>query len=331
MLADPLLRAGYWLLCAPAGGHVHPQDNCAKYFSDARISHLCRTCATGYLKDADGKSCHKFPGTLRRTPCTTEPDVRLIRVPAQLGMLRVLCTTSSRGVGGEGLPNASHARARTEAGCSHTPDVFTRTQPYAKAFYLFLPPLAFVLLSLLFFFFSGCVHGALLASSSSAATVTCTHARSHAHSHAHTHVHVHTRDWARAPTPGPPVRVQCQKKITSAGECTAAINIANAALGLPGDVSGTVKTAEVSSRPSGCYAGCFKSNTGYFCGYFNTHPTGAPPDGSDNVFCAGPPPLLLPLQAVRPLACRFLWSAVRGRACPMHETVQFLLWLPGHA
>ena len=66
---------------------------------------------------------------------------------------RVLHQDYARGLVVEGLPDVSHARARTEAGGSHTPDVFTCTVPYAKAFYLFLPPRLCLAFFLFLFFF----------------------------------------------------------------------------------------------------------------------------------------------------------------------------------
>ena len=38
---------------------------------------------------------------------------------------------------------------------------------------------------------------------------------------------------------------------------------------------GEVSAVSYSSMPKGCSTGCYSDYSGYFCGYFNTHPTGS--------------------------------------------------------
>ena len=63
-------------------------------------------------------------------------------------------------------------------------------------------------------------------------------------------------------------------EVTSLSGCSAAIAAANTAIGTAG--YGTVSSVSYSFHPKRCYSSCY-SNSGYFCGKFNTHATG---DGS---------------------------------------------------
>ncbi|KAH8054500.1 hypothetical protein JL722_8848 [Aureococcus anophagefferens] len=58
--------------------------------------------------------------------------------------------------------------------------------------------------------------------------------------------------------------------ITSLSDCEAAIDEANAAIG----ASGSGSPSSVSyGYPTGCYAGCYSSYSGYYCTAYNSHRT----------------------------------------------------------
>ena len=59
--------------------------------------------------------------------------------------------------------------------------------------------------------------------------------------------------------------------ITSAAECQQVITAVNAADGKRR--SGSVSTVDYSFKPSGCYAACQSSRSGFFCSEYNTATT----------------------------------------------------------
>ncbi|KAH8054852.1 hypothetical protein JL720_14374 [Aureococcus anophagefferens] len=84
--------------------------------------------------------------------------------------------------------------------------------------------------------------------------------------------------------------------ITSLSDCEAAIGEANAAIGASG--SGSPSSVSYSFYPTGCYAGCYSSYSGYYCTAYNSHRTLAATDGDKYLICqSGPcptPPTPLP-------------------------------------
>ena len=85
--------------------------------------------------------------------------------------------------------------------------------------------------------------------------------------------------------------------ITSLSDCEAAIDEANAAIGASS--SGSPDSVSYSFYPTGCYAGCYSSWSGYYCTAYNSHQNSlTATDGEKYLICqSGPcptPPTPLP-------------------------------------
>ncbi|KAH8066226.1 DNA binding protein [Aureococcus anophagefferens] len=88
--------------------------------------------------------------------------------------------------------------------------------------------------------------------------------------------------------------------ITSLSDCEAAIDEANAAIGASS--SGSPSSVSYSFYPTGCYAGCYSSYSGYYCTAYNSHQSSlTATDGDKYLICqSGPcptPPTPLPTPA----------------------------------
>ena len=72
--------------------------------------------------------------------------------------------------------------------------------------------------------------------------------------------------------------------ITSVSDCEAAIADANVDMGLSG--YGSPSSVSYSFYPTGCYAGCYSSYSGYYCTAYNSHQNSlTATDGDKYLFC----------------------------------------------